>query len=119
MSYDFWMEGEGAPDEISYPTEDGRYVGCGNYTSNVSPMWHKALESAGWPGGLAQFDGKSGCHAGPPLEWAVEHMKADPDAYRAMNPENGWGNYEGAMHYLATIAEFCRRYPKATLRFWR
>lgn len=122
MSYDFWLEADTGGDEPAiiephYVCEDGRSGGCGNYTSNVSPMWRAALQDAtGEPMRLSDLDGKSGCHAAPILRHAVLIMADEPTRFRAMEPENKWGSYEGAMHYLVQIADWCLRHPKATLR---
>lgn len=53
-----------------------------------------------------------------PLYAAITRMRADPDTYRAMNPENGWGNYEGALEFLEEILAACKRLPNAIVRNW-
>jgi hypothetical protein len=42
-------------------------------------------------------------------------MEADPEKYRAMNPENRWGDYEGAMGYLRRLAEACAANPRCVI----
>ena len=42
-------------------------------------------------------------------------MEADPETYRAMNPPNGWGDYEGALAYLRRLAEACATHSKCTI----
>ena len=49
------------------------------------------------------------------LDVGLFHMQNNPDIYTALNPANGWGNYEGALTFLAGLLEACRRHPKATL----
>jgi hypothetical protein len=83
----------------------------GNYTSNVSAMWCKAL---GHPlGDLAE---KNAGESLPALQRAVAAMEADPGSYEAMNPPNGWGNYEGTLDYLRRLRDACAEHPKATIR---
>lgn len=82
----------------------------GNYTSNVSGMWTKAL---GFP--LADLDGRLAADAIPDLRRAAWAMANNPDTYRAMNPENGWGDYEGARDYLVQLLEGCLAHPKTTI----
>src|ERR1051326_7095509 len=41
------------------------------------------------------------------VEWGVEHVAE----LRELNPENGWGNAEGAITFLWDIARFCDQYP--------
>lgn len=84
---------------------------AGNYTYNVSQMYYDVL------GG----DGLRGLHemvcaeALPLINEACAKMVADPEKYRAMNPPNGWGDYEGALRYLQGIGEMCAEHPKAKL----
>lgn len=107
MSWDFHM---------AVPIgRDGELVHVGhyeaNYTYNVSRMFYRALGNEGIRG----LHGKSGADAEPQLNAAVAAMRADPDIYRAMNPPNGWGNYEGALELLETLASWCREVPGAQL----
>jgi hypothetical protein len=87
--------------------EDGEraVIDIGNYTRNVSPMWARALDGTtlgdvieSTPA-VAQIAGR--------LQVAVARMEADPATYRAMNPENGWGDYDGALAYLRNLADAC------------
>jgi uncharacterized protein (DUF2235 family) len=107
MSYDISLEIDtGAPDG-----EWAEVVEIGNCTSNVSPMWRKALGVS-----LSDFHQVNAAEAAPKLADAVKAMESDPAGYRAMNPPNGWGDYEGALAYLRKLAEACARHPKC--RIW-
>lgn len=89
---------------------------AGNHTSNCSPMWAKALRSAGcevWP---SELNGKRAGEYAKRLEQAVAHMAQHPDEYRPMNPTNGWGSYETALEYLSKIADGAREFPSSTIR---
>ena len=105
------------------------YTRCGNYTSNVSPMWARCLTAAlqdvpqakhyahddGKRLCLADLAGQKGWVIAPVLqravEWGVEHI----DELRKMNPSNGWGNAEGAITYLWDIQRMCEAHPDGTL----
>lgn len=105
MSYDIYLDidtGAGEPQTV---------VEIGNYTSNAAPMWREAL------GGrrLRDYHGAPCSEAAGPLADAVKRMEADPDKYRGMNPPNGWGDYEGALRYLRTLAEACAEHSKCTI----
>lgn len=100
MSYDVYLE----PFTSDDPTAPGW---LGNMTSNVAPMWQLALN--GVP--LKAFHRAPCVEAAGPLAAAVRRMEADPDTYRALNPPNGWGNYDGALRYLRTLAEACAANP--------
>lgn len=82
-----------------------------NYTSNVSPMWTKAL---GRP--LASLDGHKAVDICSLLDRAVRHMEDNPGIYAAMDPENGWGDSVGATNVLEVLAAACREHPKTTLK---
>lgn len=158
MSYDFAVEVDtGGPEPLHVePRFDGLHpaldsadteaIGyrCGNYTSNVSPMWTRCLTEAAavkpvgwWETGhrmhfvgdkwervnpqpddeirLADLAGKE-CAAIAPLfaaavKWGIDHL----DELRELNPDNGWGNAEGAVTYLWDIQRMCEAHPKATL----
>ena len=109
MSYDVTFR---IPGTVADPVEPWR-----NYTSNVSRMWSDAI---GIDYSLADLirDNPRPSDLLPYLERGVEAMKADPEKYRAWNPENGWGDYEGALAYLEWMAQGCRDYPGAVVDVW-
>lgn len=112
MSYDGWLVIDtGGP-------EPATVAELGNYTSNVSPMWAKALAAAGEDIRLSDTEGRLAADVLPLLIAAVSHMRENPDEYRAMNPPNGWGDYEGALRYLVGVAKACELHPKTTLHWW-
>lgn len=54
-----------------------------------------------------------------PLENGLKQLRDDPERYKVHNPENGWGNYEGLVAFVADYLGACRRYPEATIRVSR
>lgn len=108
MSYDVYLEIDTGAPEDDWPTA----VEIGNYTSNVAPMWAHALNGVR----LRDFHHAPCSEAAGPLAEAVKRMEADPATYREMNPPNGWGDYEGALHYLRRLAEACATHPKCRIR---
>ncbi|MEE4419582.1 hypothetical protein [Streptomyces bugieae] len=109
MSYDIHLEvavDTGGPEPHLICPAD-----IGNMTANVSGMWHDAL---GYP--LAKLDGRTAGNAAPDLRRAVTDMELHPAIYRAMEPDNGWGSYDGALDYLRRLADACAQHPKATIR---
>lgn len=108
MSYDIWLVIDTGAPEDDWP----EVVEIGNYTSNVFPMWVKALGGVS----LSEFHNAPCSEAAGPLAEAVKRMEADPAAYQAMNPPNGWGDYEGALTYLRRLAEACAKHPKCWIR---
>lgn len=103
MSYDIWLVIDTGGVE---PAEVGR---SRNYTSNCAPMWRAAGAD------LAEFHGKTADECIPSLCEACGAMMCDRATYEAMNPENGWGDYEGCLKFLQTLlSDFCN-HPKATV----
>lgn len=128
MSYDIWLTGSlGGDGEVQIEEP-------GNITYNVDPMFALALDGDAAKGiqngrelilerkgpALKRFIGK---RAGDPdvidgLLGALAAMEGEPDRFRALNPENGWGDYEGAVDYIRRFYLACERYPDATIGGW-
>lgn len=69
-----------------------------NMTSNVAPMWREAGID------LAGMKGMSAEQVRPMLAHAIYNMLTSPSKYKAMNPENGWGDYDSCVKYLVALA---------------
>lgn len=54
-----------------------------------------------------------------PLSNGLEKLKADRDSFTPFNPENGWGNYDGLVAFVASYLDACREHPKALIRVSR
>ncbi len=104
MSYDIWL---------TILTEENERItisDIGNYTSNVSNMWCKAL---GHP--LKRLNQKKASDVIDVLIKAISDMNKEPKEYKTMNPKNGWGDYQGAKDYLETLFKECQKHPKAII----
>ena len=111
MSWDYY---------IVVKTEEGEPVivgdggGRNNYTSNVSGMYRKAFSKVKETTfQLDDLDNMKCKDALPLLRRAIEEMENNPADYIPMNPENGWGNYGGAIDYLRRIAKDCIGHDRA------
>ncbi len=103
MSYDIYLEIDtGGPEPAVIDNNH-------NMTSNVAPMWRRAGAD------LADFHGKPAADCIPLLRAAIADMKAHPGRYKPLNPENGWGSYEGCLLFLRELLEDFTRHPKATV----
>lgn len=120
MSYDISVYVTKPGTEVGDAENGLHVIEVGNYTSNVAPMWRDALGDVAL-GNLIDRDGRAATLA-PLVRAGVERMEADPDRYRAMNPENNWGDYDGALAYLRNLAEACEAmapHPGAWVECWR
>lgn len=82
-----------------------------NYTYNVAPMFSAAIGET--PGG---WDGVSAETVANRCDMILEAFAADPEKFRAMNPANGWGSFDGARSFITTIRDECRRAPRAIVQ---
>ena len=69
-----------------------------NMTSNVAPMWRLAGAD------LAAMKGKPASEVKLILADAIRIMLLHPEKFKALNPENYWGDYEGCVKFLVDLA---------------
>lgn len=51
-----------------------------------------------------------------PLAKGLELLKAHPARFEALNPPNGWGDYEHFVSFVEKYLEACQEYPDADVR---
>lgn len=108
MSYDIHLEADlGGPAPIPIWAYDW------NYTTNCAPMWRAAGAN------LAEFDGKPAGECAEILRDAIAELVANPEKYRAMDPENGWGSYDSLLPALRKLLEGFDEAPRAIVRVSR
>ena len=113
MSYSIWLEVDvGGEEPVSL---EGAFD-YWNYTSNVVPMWRKAMPDTD---GLAGLEGMECRLAAIELEVGIARMEADPKAYREMNPANGWGDFDSQLEKLRLLLAACRAAPLAKVAISR
>lgn len=101
MSYDV---------SLNVHVNDGPCVFDRNMTSNVAPMWREAgidlrLAKGALAGALVYR-----------LNEAIQAMKTDQEKYLAMQPDNGWGDYNGALQFLVDLRDACVHFPTMTVQ---
>ena len=74
-----------------------------NYTHNVTPMW----KLAGVYDALYMSEGMIAGSIVGILNEGIQRMTLDPAAYKALEPANGWGNYDGALRFLMAFRDAC------------
>ena len=70
-----------------------------NYTYNVADMWYKAAPEKG----IRIIYDLSGEEAATILKTMLIFMIDDQEEMLKMEPENGWGSYEGAMNFIISL----------------
>lgn len=101
MSLDLWLSRPICP-----TCSRGEGTDFFNYTYNVSHMWYAIFPEAEE---MVDIDGLTGYESLEKLRFALAVLTEMPDKFIAMNPENGWGDYEGFKRYISrliTQAEF-------------
>ncbi len=90
-----------------------------NYTHNCNTMASAA--------GLYQYvwrpeeceDVKCAGDLVEPLRRGIKYMEDNPEKFQALNPSNGWGNYDTFLPCLRKYLEACVKYPKAIVNACR
>lgn len=55
----------------------------------------------------------------PSMESGLAALKADPARFKALNPENGWGSYEGLVEFVEQYLAACKESPDAQVEVSR
>lgn len=90
----------------------------GNVTHNLSPM----AQAAGIYLPLWRPDELGITKAGQligPLQAGLARLKADPDKFKAFDPPNGWGSYDGFVKFVEEYLNACGENPEADVSVWR
>ncbi len=51
-----------------------------------------------------------------PLRAGIAAMKAEPEKFKAHNPPNGWGDYNGFVKWLESLLSACEAHPEAKVK---
>lgn len=125
--------------DASLHDDRGHSEGDWGFTHNTSPMIYAVLEDAGYelpastrecyarpmvdgklthyPNGHGtitwwdQLDGMTGPEGAAYLDLIVRGLTADPERFRAMNPSNGWGNYDDLVRVLTEMRDAVPEWP--------
>lgn len=90
----------------------------GNITHNLGTM----ADKAGIYYALWRPDEKGWTHAKQlisSLEVGLEALLVEPEKFKKLNPDNGWGDYNGLVSFVGGYLEACKRYPDAEIEVSR
>jgi hypothetical protein len=77
-------------------------------------MWRKAVPFLEV---TRDFNGLEARHVLPDLLVGFADIMANMDAYKALNPVNGWGDFDGFYTVYTTLMKMCAEYPGGILRW--
>jgi hypothetical protein len=102
------------PDKAPIIVQEGEssVVYWGNITHNLNKM----AEEAGIYHYLWRPDIMMISTAGEliePLHIGLTLLQGQPDRFKAFNPENGWGDYDGLVRFVSDYLSACEKYPMA------
>lgn len=126
----------GATVEISREEWDARNPGCepcvlvGDDTAVTKEVYSANVTHN--LGGMARAAGIYDCCWRPdengltkarqliePLSIGLSLLKREPDRFIPLNPENGWGTYDGFVSWVEDYLAACCQWPDATVSVWR
>ncbi|MFJ4038233.1 hypothetical protein ACIPVB_09100 [Microbacterium sp. NPDC090007] len=100
---------------IHLETDNGEVVEVfDGHTYNLSPMWRLA---GVFEKHSVELDGMAAHEIGLRASRGLLRAVTRPDVYRHLNPENGWGNFDGFVEMLTRLAIRCADNPTAIARW--
>lgn len=109
--------------ELDKPRREEAAIDDWNYTHNAAPMIYRALEGAGialaadesW---WRHLNGMGGPEGRDFLAAIITQLEANPERFRAMNPANGWGCYDGPNGVLGVLRKMRDSVPEDERSVW-
>lgn len=81
-------------------------------TAERPPFWVKLGNTTMGRGAWWDLlDGKAGATGAELLDHVIRGLEADPERFRAMNPDNGWGNYDRLLEELRSMRDAVPEWP--------
>jgi hypothetical protein len=87
-----------------------------SYTYNVAKMWYDIYPDAN---GMVDIEGLDNQEVEKRLSYAVLVIRSNLKKYKAMEPENGFGNSGGFLSFIERLLAYTRSYPDSVWRAWR
>jgi len=89
-----------------------------NITHNLGPMASEAgIYQHLWR--PDEIDIKKAKDLIEPLKDGLALLQSDPERFKAFNPSNGWGDYEGLLRFVGGYLTACYWFPEAEVSVWR
>ena len=118
VSREEWDKLHPFTEPVSVAESEGAEVYWRNITHNLSKMAGQAgLYEALWrPEEIGATKAK---HLIEPLQAGLVRLRAEPEKFKAYNPSNGWGDYDGLVEFVADYLGACLANPGAEVRVSR
>jgi hypothetical protein len=87
-----------------------------NCTYNCAPMWRAIFPEHDR---MIPIEGLTGKEARPMLWKAKAALEKDPEKFKALNPENGFGSYESFKSFIDDLICASLKFHKYTWEAWR
>ena len=100
--------------EVPHNVDDQWVHVVSSHTGNLTPMWRRAVSFLERP---RDFDGLEAQHVSMSLMVGFADIMANMDAYKELNPVNGWGDFDGFYTVYTTLMKMCAEYPGGILRW--
>jgi hypothetical protein len=84
------------------------------HTYNLAPMWRKALPMIE---STRDLDGRKCADLLTALDAGLLDATKNASAYEALDPTNGWGDYEGFYRIFTKFVRLCNQYPASVVRW--
>ena len=88
------------------------------FESNITHNLNKMAEQAGIYQHLwrpEEIDIRTARQLIDPLREGLHLLKSDPERFKALNPDNGWGSYGGLVEFVEKYLDACYQYPDASV----
>ena len=113
-----WDQRYPGREPFTVASEDSETVYSANITNNLNGMADEAmLYNCMW-----RPEEHGITHAEqliPLLTTGLALLKSDPERFKAFNPENGWGDYDGLVGFVENYLTACEKYPSAIVEVSR
>ena len=92
------------------------------YTNNITHNLNTMAQAAGLYRCLWYPDEEGCTYARElivPLSMGLAVLTDDPERFMLLEPDNGWGTYQGLVRFCAAYLAACIEYPDAEVSVWR
>lgn len=116
ISLEEWLEKN--PGRVPVTFKDDEELTDEMFHGNITHNLNRMAEAAGIYDALWRPDEIGRNKAGELIGMLSEgyrKLKTDPEEFKKLNPENGWGDYEGLLNLVEKYLLACITYPDATV----